>query len=120
MKSLLTHDEQETTLATLERISIDCNQLRTDLAEREAECLKLRESVNAILNGNPKKSHPQIMRDAREALSTPPSTSYLEQWVADNFEVVAYYEFSEIYNAWYLVYSKPPQGKRKPLYARKD
>lgn len=76
--------------------------------------------VNRITKREAKEYHPQIMRDAREALSTPPSTSYLEQWVADNFEVVAYYEFSEIHNAWYLVYTKPPQGKHKLLYARKD
>jgi hypothetical protein len=64
-------------------VLVDCSdaaadeliKLRKDLAEREAECLKLREALleyRAFFSSIPA---------GREALSAPPSTNYLEQWV---------------------------------------
>ena len=60
------------------------------VAEREAECLKLREVSDMWLLATIKDRGDYIGQRAitRKALSTTPNTSYLEQWVANNFKVV--------------------------------
>jgi hypothetical protein len=66
--------------------------IQVALAEREAENLKLRE----VLGMFPNTLHPcpeseclcsqcEAVRSKREALSTPPSTSYLEMWEREKY-----------------------------------
>ena len=58
----------------------EMDHLRTTLAEREAECLKLREYFQCIKEYNLHYGLPVgVINLYKEALSTPPSTSYLEQ-----------------------------------------
>lgn len=102
--------------------------VQKQLAEREAECLKLRELLpKRIPNGfisfgkycseaNSKfapasdpmsKFKHKWFLDCEEALSTSPSTTYLEQWERDHFEFV---QICEVYT----------EHNGKMLYARKD
>jgi hypothetical protein len=122
-------DAQETTMAALERIEIDTKQLRKDLAEREAEIAKLRDYLHelACLGNGDIYGNSIGNCLAREALSTPPSTSYLEQWEKEKYgEPVAWIRFrsdgcyegpimdSQIEDV------RKHSGVWKPLYARKD
>ena len=104
--------------------------LRVALAEREAEILKLRDwakdSAHRVscmrLDIYDERDHGCTC--GQEALATPPSTSYLEQWEKDRYLFQGY-----VYsiNNTHVRYSpdEPPEdaydeGSLVPLYARKD
>lgn len=128
-------------LSMYKSVLSDNDQLRKDLAEREAECLKLRGALKtlnhnmtqALVTGNDRMREIQLSQVvSHEALSILPSTSYLDQWVADNFEVVAYAqsdpddrlmlaEITKTEDCQQLdTWDKQMGWKAVPLYARKD
>lgn len=88
-----TLSELETATSELAKYKKDEAQLRVDLAEREAACLKYWNALKTVMANAP-EPYCAITRavdaQVREALSTPPSTSYLEQWITDNFKVAAF------------------------------
>ena len=117
----------------------ELEHLRADLAEREAELVKLRaelaerEAENLHLRGVLVStdeylkfySHPASKLVA-EALSTPPSTSYLEQWEKSKYgdTVCWMWEFEYDDGAAFST-KKPTMAIRdgvdyQTLYARKD
>lgn len=113
-----------------------CLLAQAQLAEREAECLKLRNVLKTVMANAP-EPYCAITRavdvQVREALSTPQSTTYLEQWEKERYEVTAF--------EWRVTYATGgytrhlcndkietegwneatlTEGVVKPLYARKD
>jgi hypothetical protein len=99
--------------------------LKNDLAEREAEIAKLRnwwEQIADVYSNEPKGL---AYVAAQEALSTPPSTSYLEQWEKEKYgEPVAYINVTDrqLEYARYTVFNTPTTVSLPPipLYARKE
>lgn len=102
-------------------------------AEREAEIVKLRDALSdlsscvvGVIEGDywPDSF---TLQPANKALSTPPSTSYLEQWERERYEVAAWMQISveEGINEAFPRKTKPEKfnadwWKFEPLYARKD
>jgi len=111
---------------------IEIYLLRKALAEREAECLRLREVAQKLLDAYLRGSSAtevKAEKAMKEALSTPQLSSYLEQWVADNFQVVATAEHANRFGHICFVGSEQltelmgrfcSDPKRIKLYARKD
>jgi len=102
----------------------ECEQLRADLAEREAEIAKLREYLHelACLGNGDIYGNSLGNCLAIEALSAPPSTSYLEQWVADNFgdPVGQYVGESDLGDACVYLYDGAKLKIPMLIYVRKD
>lgn len=103
--------------------SYEITKLRKDLAEREAEILKLRVALDEVKLRAVSLADAQVV--ALEALSTPPSTSYLEQWERERYgEPVAYINV----NAQRLEFALPTTFATPktvdlqpiPLYVRKE
>jgi hypothetical protein len=101
-------------------------ELRKDLAEREAETVKLRNVLFAsdeLLRSleNSGGFYGLCVMEANQAvLSTPPSTSYLEQWEHERYgEPVGH--FFKNHNG-FLKQAGDPIGfpDMLPLYTRKD
>jgi hypothetical protein len=95
----------------------EITQLRKDLAEKEAECLKLRGVLKTVRDNAP-EPYCAITRavdtQVREALSTPPSSIYLEQWEKERYQSVC-----EVGTDVFAdIYMTLPVGTK--LYARKD
>jgi hypothetical protein len=98
-------------------------ELRADLAEREAECLKLRKAsqnlLDAYLRGSA-ATEVKAEKAMKEALSTPQSSSYLEQWEKDHYVQVA--QLGDLKGTTWT-YAKLTLGDAlndTPLYARKE
>lgn len=93
------------------------DSLKADLAEREAECLKLRECLsNCIVSDINQPLATIAVWRVKEALSTPPSTSYLEQWEKERYgEPVGYLDSTGRYQS-----ASYKNNDVLPLYARKD
>lgn len=104
---------QEQFLETIDR-------LLEKLAEREAEIVKLRAAADTHCKAM--EDHGYTNLALRKALSTPPSTSYLEQWEKDHYgEPVAWLDLSKITPSG-IVYASgfKVNAKQSPLYARKE
>jgi hypothetical protein len=97
-----------------------------DLAEREAEIATYRDVLHKLAClGNGKAYGNSFGNDiAREALSTPQSTSYLEQWEKERFgEPVGY--FDQEYMGGPVIFTQVNYSEKDregvfPLYARKE
>lgn len=82
-------------IGKLAKADIEITQLRKELAEKEAEICKLREGMLMIgdcdcgLTNSTNSKHAKTcsFKLAHEALSTPSSTGYLEQWEKKNYRV---------------------------------
>lgn len=117
---------QEQFLETIDGLLATNEQLRKDLAEREAECLKLQKTLLMV------KSDPyfsdldaESQYSTEQALSTPPSTSYLEQWEKEKYgEPVAWLATSRFmldsYTKRKTNYVNSNDIVQTPLYARKE
>lgn len=93
----------------------EITQLRADLAEREAECLQLRETL-AYHQGQTRPIQATV-----DALSTPQSSSYLEQWEKSRYGEPVWYHSIGIYgeSRFYDQVETKPEGST-PLYTRKE
>jgi len=115
---------QEQFLETIDGLLAINEQLRKDLAEREAEIAKLRDGLlceKALIDTPIARRKLNIEADnefllcIREALSTPPSTSYLEQYIKEKYgEPVGHVDYGDRVE-WY----KRPAPETN-LYARKE
>jgi hypothetical protein len=102
--------------------------LMAQLAEREAEIAVLREALLGFVNYPADDAdYPPPYRAAHKALSTPQSSSYLEQWEKDRFgEPVGYVsqnglaKFESTVTYWTLLQKESDAGFSLPLYARKE
>jgi len=96
-------------------------QLQHDLAEREAGIARLRGYLHklACLGNGDIYGNSVGNCLAQEALSTPPSTSYLEQWEKDRYQVVAKVDKDDD-NQWADILDDVSVKVSQPLYARKD
>lgn len=101
--------------------------LHRKIAEREAECLKLREALFASdellrnLENSGNFYGLCVMEANQEALSTPPSTSYLEQWEKNRYQVVGYFGYEKVHGLDVWSFSGHQCKLHNALlYARKD
>ena len=101
--------------------------LKNDQAEQEAEIVKIRRIAEPLLtelmdivaaNGADSRSMPDEYVEAALALSTPPSTTYLDQWEKDRYQVVANKKEWGVCEFAQPTYGELPPNT--PLYARKD
>lgn len=97
------------------------SSLKEQLAEREAEILALHDALGDFKWN---KDEGAFIARIEDALNTPPSTSYLEQWEKDNFEVVAWRDTGsyilDSYTRHKTNYVNSYDIVQTPLYARKE
>lgn len=102
---------------------VDNKRLAGELAEREAEIAKLRECFERIKAHNLHHGLPlRLIQIYREALSTQPSTSYLEQWDKERYGEPDSYKCYKngVFQTWACNPQRPDGGwTNTPLYARK-
>jgi hypothetical protein len=97
--------------------------LLTDLAEREAEIAKLRNALDVIGDINKEiRISSGITKIVRDAITNPPSTSYLEQWEKEKYGEPVAYEVTTTdgLNMLMRVECQLVGHSSSPLYARKD
>jgi len=108
----------------------ETKKLRKDLAEREAENLKLKDAMKtinhsmsqALITGNDRMREIQLSQVvSHEALSTPQSTSYLEQWEKSKYGEPILYMLPKGDRGYLKTHFELCHHESLiPLYARKD
>lgn len=97
----------------------EVSRLHSELAEREAEIVKLRAAADTHCKAM--EDHGYTNLALRKALSTPPSTNYLEQWEKNRYQVVGYFGYEKVHGLDVRSFSDHQCKLHNALlYARKD